>query len=605
MGRVLDWAEEHDAPTSRELLRSFAPSLRWLSRLNGKHPADVYTLWDRWLRGDSGCVIDAQTFLADPVKRERENAEKDGKEPSPLSPVGRTLAAELRALTGGMTRLRQSARAIRDPIAIYYSPRSMQLHWLLDCSSSPADWMDRDTLDETQHNTGLQSLRAWSLLLEDLGYSPSYVHPQQLLSGALKTSRTHVLILPRTIALSDAEGAAIRDFARAGGLVIADGECGTFDGAGKRRAAVTADPFPRGALDADFGVARKDLRVNAVNGQFTGDERDARVTARDAVTQKPTGPMSPELRALEPGLAAFGTWGTASSAGGAAALLSKSGGLGRFFYLNLYVDDYILLREQPDSDAFMFLGIPAADYEAHFGHPTGGEALRLVVGDILSDACPPPSMRVWNDDSSPLRGIRRARWLFGKDHRIYGLMPLGRIDPESPTEVSGQPIDSPQNVWAGDGTNSHWYDIRTGMYLGSGTSVRVHLDPQRATVLAALPYKVERMSLKLRRLDPRGNFKANATLITALNIEPGEHLFHVEVTDEKGALLPAYTQIVTAKSGQHEFQIVLALNEPPGVYHLTIRDVETGVSATGDMQKDYTEYPNVEGPGVRGQEQKQ
>ena len=623
LSRVLDWAEEHDAPCSRELLRSFAPSLRWLSRLNappasrrqdraGETPAVLYTLWDRWLRGDNGCVIDAQTWLANGagLRARQEDDGRRGPSHEELSPAALALAPELRALTGGMTRLRQSARLLRDPVAIYYSPRSMQLHSLLDFAATPADWMDRDALGESRHNTGLQALRAWSMLLEDLGYTPSYIHPRQLLSGVLNTSRTRVLILPRTIALSDAEAAALRDFAKRGGLVIADGDCGTFDGAGRRRnggAGLSARPtpqftgtearsteFPRGALDSDFGVARKDFQVNANNGQYAGDAKDSRVILRDAISQKKSGPSSPELRVLEPGVSAFGMWGNGASVGGAAALLSKAAGLGRFLYLNLFVDDYTTLREQPDSDAFMFLGIQAEEYEQRFGHPTGGEALRLVIGDILGDASPAPSIRIWNDDSTPLRGIRRVRWLYGQDHHIYGLLPLGRVDPETPSQIDGQSIAKPMDVWAGDGTKSHWYNVRTGVYLGSGTSVKVHLDPQRATVISALPYKVERMSLKLRRIDPRGNFKAIATLVTALNVEPADHLFHIEVSDEKGALLPAYTQNLVAKAGAQEFQVVLALNEPAGIYHLTIRDVETGVSATGDMQKDYTEYPNVE-----------
>ncbi len=55
-------------------------------------------------------------------------------------------------------------------------------------------------------------------------------------AGRSGTDGVRALILPHAIALSDAEVAAIREFAAGGGKVLADTEPGLFDGHSRRRA---------------------------------------------------------------------------------------------------------------------------------------------------------------------------------------------------------------------------------------------------------------------------------------------------------------------------------------------------------------------------------
>ena len=573
VAKVLDWAEEHDDACSRDVMRSFSPSMHWLSQVSGPKPTDVYQLWDRWLRGDCGCIADARTLVDD--KQE------------PL-PAAKTLAADFRELSSGVTQLRQTATSVHDGVAIYYSPRSLQLNWLLDCqphgSSSSwgaQDWMDRDAAS----NSGLADLRAWSLLLEDLGYAPTYLNAQQLHSGVLATSHTKVLILPRVVALSDEETAAIRKFAKSGGVVVADGACGLFDGSGKRRPALGLETHCAGALDNDFGIARRDLSINDVST----DASAARVTLIDAETHKPVGPSSPELRVLEPGVVPYMGGRTAGGAStevgagtltGCPAFITRASGKGHFVYLNLLLQDYTALREAPDAKLFMYFDVPRAQYEKQFGAPTGGEAVRLVLGDLLGEACAASPLKVWSDESVPIRGLRQSRFQFG-DHELFGLQ----------RRFGSATVE--QTVWVGTASNRCWYDVRNGQFLGTGKSVKARLNPLRPTLLAALPYKVERLNLKLRRIDPRGSFKATATIITALDLTPGTHVFHAEITNDAGVVLPAYTQTFIAAEGQQDFQIVLGLNEPAGIYHLTVRDVETGIGGSGDLLKDETEYPQV------------
>jgi len=119
-------------------------------------------------------------------------------------------------------------------------------------------------MENTMSTSNLTRL-GWLKTLEDLGLQSKFVHQDHLLGGALQKQGFKVLLLNRTLCLSDAEASAIQAFAAAGGTVIADHLCGIFDEHGKAR--------PKGALDDLFGVTR-DLSKGILGGK-TLTEADA------------------------------------------------------------------------------------------------------------------------------------------------------------------------------------------------------------------------------------------------------------------------------------------------------------------------------------------
>jgi hypothetical protein len=565
VAKLLDWAEEHESPQGRALLRNFAPQIRFVSQVSGTGRANIYELWNRWMTGDFGCIVDSKTLNEDASE----------------------LSADLKFLASGVTRLRENAEAVSSTLAIYYSPRSMQVQWLLDCQEAGTDWLLRDSTYEATHNSALLSLKAWSMLLEDLGYAPRFIYPNDVISGALDKAKIRAVLLPKVVALSDAEALALRKFALSGGIVIADGACGTFDGSGRRRG---TNDTPVGVLDGDFGIARKDLRVNESNGTFTADAAESVVTMRDGINKEAIGPEGSELKVLEPGITVRGGRAHAWSANGAAALLNKSAGVGRFIYLNLSVQNYPTLREAPMGDDFIFHGMSGADYVKKYGLPTGGEALRLVIGDVLSDIVLANPLHVWSAEGTPLRGFRRAEYFLGRDADVFAIIPLGRTD-DGLTTISGQSITEPTPIWVGLDHARHWYDVRTGGYLGWGRSVKVTADPVHPLLLSALPYMTDHINLKIGRTDPRGTFKVQAALSSSL--QPVVHVFHLDITDPAGKVLQHYTQNVVAEGGKWNGEIILGVNEPTGHYRLVVRDVATGATGIGDLAKDFADYAEL------------
>ena len=578
VARSVDWLEANAPSYAASLSRSFNPELKLISRTTAQTPGDIYALWSRWLSGDSGCVIVAPEAPAHVPEKSR-----------PLSKA----TADLEELTSGLTLLRNQGKIREDAIALWYSPRSIQLHWLLDSEGDGANWRQRNAETDLRQSSAHLQFQAWTLLLEDLGYSPRFIHPQQALSGALDVRTLRVLVLPKVLSLSDAEARAIRNFANSGGLVIADGACGTFDGVGRRRM-LLREEHPAGALDADFGIARGDLIVQERNGTFSGDAEASRVVLRDRVSGQPFGPESNELRVMEPGITLMGAQSHARAKGvegkrGAAALATRRSGLGRFVYLNLSLQDYPVLRALPSDETFQYHGLTRDEYTKKYGQASGGEALRLIVSDMLAESLGENPLKVRNEAGVPLRGIRRTTFDLGNGAELIGLLPRASVSTGTNLEISGQAFTDPVSAWAGTGMPRHWYDQHTGTYLGHVPMARVTLEPHRATMLSALPYAVEKLIVKARRLDERGIFKLSAA-IQASGGEATTHVFHVEVASPSGKPLPHLARNVVAPKGQWSGTIVLGLNEEPGAYKATIRDVLTGRRTEAELLKEASEY---------------
>ena len=563
LSKSVDWAHS-DAPLVPELLRSFAPltgmGVKSISTLDLSDEKARLKMWDRWLSGDSGITV---------------------AKPATKTPDAAALE-DARGVLRALTLLRNESESSSDAIALYYSPRSLQIQWMLDSEADGSYWLQRDSMN-TQKNSGILQLTAWHMLLQDLGYCPRFVHPQQLLAGHLRRTKTKVLVLPKVVSLSQDETKAIRDFARAGGIVIADGACGTFDGYANRSVATAQmqnEPRAFGALDKEFGVARKDLRVSETHGAYSGDVR-ARISLKESASDSVFGPSSPELRVLEPGLVAAGATPYGWSATGTPALLGHNAGSGRFMYLNLALQDYPELRCSGDAAEFSFQGIAARDYAEKYGPPTGGEALRLVIGDIFSEALGECRVSVRHPGGTPLKGLRRTRLMLG----------LGTIVALLPTGFGNTNLEKISTT-VGLASRHHWYDVLEGTYLGEGQSVAAAVHPDRATVLSALPYKVAHLSVKIRRTDSDGTFKIAASLL-AKKAQLGKHAFRIEVFDSKGNPLKHYDRFVVADGGAWKGEIHLAMNEPAGRCRIQIRDVLTGMKGEGTLEKESSDFTTL------------
>ncbi|HYE06172.1 MAG TPA: beta-galactosidase trimerization domain-containing protein [Planctomycetota bacterium] len=358
--KAVQWMEAYDIGASNEVLRSFwdQRSSRMQTFFSSENPKlDSWYLWYYLCHGNRGVIawpnVDAknQPWFANGAVADfiAANAETFKEVQGPVS----------QKILGG--------EFVHDPVALYYSHPSIQLSWALDAAPHGGTWPNRlSSMDNHLSTSGLSRI-GWLKTLEDLGVQGKFIHQDHLLEGALIRDGYKVLVLNRTLCLSDAEATAIKAFAAKGGTVIADHLCGICDEHGKARAV--------GALDDLFGVSR-DLGRGWLDGDDMTEvdgERDDRLSEKSWAVGAA---RSSGMAVFEKGLkAADGA--TASAADGTAVVVHKA----RAVYLNLSPIGYLLQRSSDTAAPWLDLVgglLKAATVEPRIHVAVGGKAAKRI-----------------------------------------------------------------------------------------------------------------------------------------------------------------------------------------------------------------------------------
>ncbi len=130
--------------------------------------------------------------------------------------------------------------------------------------------------------------------------------------------------------------------------------------------------------------------------------------------------------------------------------------------------------------------------------------------------------------------------------------------------------EEPQSCQVDFGEVAHIYDMRGREYLGRTQTIEATLAPGEAAAYAVLPYQVTGVQLV-----GAGN-EARCTVLT--DGQTGDHVLHISVTDSGGDPAPAYERNVLAPGGVADLRVPLAINDAPGEWTLTVRDVLSGAS---------------------------
>ena len=316
--RVVDWMEPYDIGGSREIIRSFAkPGARIVKTHFVKNEDLVdqrYSVWYYFAHSDAGAIIWAAGLYFD---------DKDTSKPTQGALNLKDVWHELQ---DGLAEKVMLSEYLPSPIAIYYSQPSIQVHWMLDSKKDGDTWPRRFGSWEAKNSSLINDRLAWMRLIEDLGLQYEFVAYGEVKEGALRDGRYKVLILPKTIALSEEEVEELTAFVEAGGLLVADYQTALFDEHGKSRGT--------GALDALFGISRRD---------FTVAEDYGKVAEEVPGRHLGLAVMEPTVRASD---------GKAEGAvGDIPYLVRKETGKGAALYLNLGVMDYESQRLTPEGNA--------------------------------------------------------------------------------------------------------------------------------------------------------------------------------------------------------------------------------------------------------------
>lgn len=141
--------------------------------------------------------------------------------------------------------------------------------------------------------------------------------------------------------------------------------------------------------------------------------------------------------------------------------------------------------------------------------------------------------------------------------------------PTAEAEAEGPvTIELPEPRWV--------YDCRRGEALGRLQRLTLPVAAGDASFLALLPYQPDAVTVAASA--EGDTLKVTAAIEAA--VTPTDHVLHIAVTPA-GASEPAlcYMRNVVAPHGQAQLNLPLGLDDPPGEWRITVRDVATGLRA--------------------------
>jgi len=251
LSRSVQWMEAYDVHGTNEILRSFwnrehRPRMQtFFSKKNAK--LDSWFLWYYMLHGNRGVIAWPEGWFR--------------AEEYDIAPWILELKDTFEEVQGPISEVIADTATVfdSDPIGIYYSHPSLQAGWAMDAITHGKTWVSRGgSIDDVNQTAGVLR-KVWCKTLEDLGFQYDFISYLDVQEGLVNLNkRFKVIILPRTVCLSDTEARALKSFVMEGGTLIADYLCGLMDEHGKGRS--------KGVLDGLFGIQR-DESEGYMNGK--------------------------------------------------------------------------------------------------------------------------------------------------------------------------------------------------------------------------------------------------------------------------------------------------------------------------------------------------
>ena len=528
--RIVDYLQPYSDGDQDELHRILNPSLI-LTGFTGyeRHGQELrHELWHRLFHGHIGASLFWHYTAL--------NADLT------LTEQGRDLGETIGEFRDeGLAQLLRGAERENCGIAVHYSLFSVRGQWITDGHIVPHELSSGDRTSAHLHRFD-QNRHAWLQALGDAGYQFDFITTEQIDAGKLADYR--VLVLPDSIALSDAEADAIRKFVERGGLLLTDAETGLMDGHARWQAA--------GRLDDVLGVQR--LLVRSAPDETSPSRFRVALSGGTAELEVHTANPNLRLTTGRPGAAG----GPGSEAGGASEplfLISNHYGAGRAITLNFWMSEYLRLQKTAAQDAWLAL---LHDY------------LSLAGTQPVADLRKPGGGRL---PCSEVEEFRKG------SAKFLAILPKQDCADAGMITVH---LTSPQHV----------YDLRAHRALGRVTQVGGRVSPGEPLVLALLPAPVGRLSIQpaggargaaqaragdtvrfsirfAPRSRPAGSSRQAAEQ-TDGNAPPAS--IHAEVRNPAGKVVDYYGANLVLVNGAGDFTIPLALNDVPGAWRVTARE---------------------------------
>jgi len=436
--RAVQWMEAYDIHGTNEILRSWWNAdrrLRMQTFFSSKNPKlDSWFLWYYMVHGNQAVIAWPEDWF-----------HTGGGDIAPHILANKQTFKEIQ---GEISKYIVNPKTLSDPdpIGIYYSHPSIQAGWAMDAIVHGKTWIKRTgTLDNENQTMGVLR-KVWCKTLEDLGFQYDFVSYLDVEEAKVNLNkRFRVIILPKTVCLSNKEADALREFVEKGGVLIADYLCGILDEHGKGRS--------QGVLDDLFGVVREES-AGYMNGkgltEIDGEKYKKPYLQR--FTYYKNARRYKEIVVFERGT---------RDSRGANTLMENTLKKGRAVYLNLSPLEYW-------------------NHVRRFS--IYGHEWRKIISDILSSSGLQPRVRVYENGNSP--NMIETLWWKHNDKQYLCIV-------KNPTEkkelaklgdaiegITGQTV----NILMKFPNPVELTNLRTMKQLGKGRDFHDHFNPWEANV---------------------------------------------------------------------------------------------------------------------------
>ena len=533
------WLARREGPAGAALIEGFNRKLRTPVPVVSEvvlGPGAAWRLWQSLFSGDRGAMLVGPGETPDPATVEKALTE--------ALPV-------ITEMNGGLGAVVACSGSLLDtePVALVYSQPSLEVSFALDALALGKDWTQAA---KPENSTYIQNFAAWLELLEDMGVRPAIIAPAEVGTPSFQDARYRVVILPKALALTDADGEHLRRYVEQGGFLLADSQCGLFDEHGRERL--------RPLLDDLFGVKHAPDPAGLGRGRRSGDARGrfTPLVSDAAQEQPPPDRLSilglslarGEFRPVEPGLKRTEALPLATF-GETEALLAREPARGSATQgLSLYLNATLLTYPEARSRG-------------------EGGASRQLLRNLLQLVGLEPAVRVVDAQSGRDVPLVAKRLFHSRGQAYLGLLyPWGSRVPGSPGELTVQ-VRLRERPYV--------YDMRAGEFRARTEMATATLTPYQPLVLALLPYKVEELTLSGRVAGH--DLTYDLALIRREGGSTEDHVVRLELLGPDGQVQPAYSTFITAPSGRLTAQTRIGLEAPAGEWTLRATDVVTGLKA--------------------------
>ena len=424
-------------------------------------------------------------------------------------------------LRRGLGDLLIRLKALSDPIALYYSPQVA-----LASGTSFIPEMKGPGIGNEFAGAGSSAAGAIDLI-RDNQREFLYLTKKRVLDGDLKKLGTRLLFLPMVQPLGEDDVAALRAFAEAGGIVVADLRPGVLSGRGR--------PVTESPVDKLFGIKRtgpgKAQEINFTGPVQVGG-RSVNLTLEKAKADAEIAPAGASVGA---------------TADGVPLVLFNKMGKGGFCLLNFGFDRYAAVRK----DA------------------AAGTAWRDLFAALGMAAALPPPMADVKDKTGANPLCRLNVWEKG------GLKLYGMLDGDG----SGS-ITLPQAAWL--------FDLRRGP-LGKTDKAPIDLfaadTPQ---FIAAYAFDPGDPVVKSSAAGAKAGESVRFDLSMAGSPAGDETIFsyHTRLLNPKGEWVDVIPWSAQGTAGKAAVVWRVAENDPAGQWTLEVREITTGRTTKSTINKE-------------------